>query len=105
MEIHFHVHPTVRPAFPPPYSRIEKLKRKRDGQDVDQLSEGAEILQRKVKKIKLSSDSELGYRVRGQATARKRSERATAAGSVKARSRTGLRRMSHRGMDADRVRR
>lgn len=94
----------MRPAFPPPYSRIERLKRKRDGQDVDQVAEGDDILERQVKKIKLSHDSELGYRFRGQATAKKRSERATAADSVKARSRSGLRRMSNRGMDADRVR-
>lgn len=82
------------------------MKRKRDSHDVDQvLEEGEDILERQVKKLKLSHDSEIGFRIRGQAKARRRSERMTAADGVKARSKTGLRRMSSRGVEAGRLRR
>lgn len=105
VEIHFHVHPTVRPAFPPSRSPTERLKRKRDSHDVDQVLEGAEVLERQVKKIKLSHGGEIGYRIKGHANTKKRPERVTAADGVKARSRAGARRMSSRGLDADRARR
>jgi hypothetical protein len=86
VEIHFHIHFTVRPAFPPRYSRSDTLKRKRDGRDVDEMAEGTEILERQVKRIKLSHDSQAGYKIRGNANARKRPERMTAADGVQVRS-------------------
>jgi hypothetical protein len=104
VEIHFHVHPTVRPAFPSCYSRVDRLKRKRESQDVDQVTEGEEVLERQVKKIKLCHDAENGPKIKEQAKAGKRSERMTAADGVKARSRSGLRRMSSRRLDAGRAR-
>ena len=103
VEIHFHVHPSVRPAFPPRYSQIERQKRKRESHDVDQMTEGEDVLERQVKKIKLS-DSDVGLKIKGQAKAGKRSERMSAADGVKARSRIGLRRMSSRGVEAGRAR-
>lgn len=104
MEIHFHVHPAdVRPVMPTPCPPTERLKRKRDSHDVDQVLE--DILERQVKKLKLSHDSEIGFRIRGQAKARRRSERTTAADGVKVRSKTELRRMSSRGVEAGRLRR
>lgn len=102
VEIHFHVHPSVRPAFPPRYSQVERLKRKRESHDVDQVTEGEDVLERQVKKIKLS-DPENGFKIKGQAKAGKRSLRMTAADGVKARSRVGLRRMSSRGVEAGRA--
>jgi hypothetical protein len=104
VEIHFHVHPSVRPAFPRRYSQAERLKRKRESHDVDQVTEGEEVLERQVKKIKLDHDPENGFKVKGQANAGKRSERMTVADGVKARSRIGLRRMSSRGTEAGRGR-
>lgn len=104
VEIHFHVHPPVRPAFPPCYSQAGRLKRKRESHDIDQVTKGEEVLERQVKKIKLSHDLEHGLKVKRQAKAGRRSNRATAADGVKARSRSGLRRMSSRGVDAGRAR-
>jgi hypothetical protein len=104
VEIHFHVHPSVRPSFPPRYSHVERLKRKRESHDIDQVTEGEEFLERQVKKIKLDHDLENGFRVKGQAKAGKRSERMTVADGVKARSRIGLRKISSRGTEAGRVR-
>jgi hypothetical protein len=104
VEIHFHVHPSIRPAFPPRYSRLERLKRKRESHDIDQVTEGEEVLERQVKKIKLGNDSEVGLKIKGQAMAGKRSERMTAADGVKTRSRIGSRRMSSRGVEAGRGR-
>jgi hypothetical protein len=104
VEIHFHVHPSIRPAFPPCYSRVERLKRKRESHDIDQVTEGEEVLERQVKKIKLGNDSEIGLKIKGQAMAGKRSERMTAADGVKTRSRIGSRRMSSRGVEAGRGR-
>lgn len=103
VEIHFHVHPSVRPAFPPRYSQAERLKRKRESHDVDQVMEGEDVLERQVKKIKLS-DPDIELKIKGQAKAGRRSERMTAAEGVKARSRIGLRRMSSRGVEAGRAR-
>ncbi|GAB7331819.1 hypothetical protein MBLNU13_g03772t2 [Cladosporium sp. NU13] len=104
VEIHFHVHPTVRPAFPPRYFQAERLKRKRESHDVDEMIEGAEVLERQVKKIKLSQNPEIGCKVKGQTKTGKRPERTTSADGVKARSRIGLRRMSSRGVEAGRAR-
>jgi hypothetical protein len=104
VEIHFHIHPAVRPAFPVRYSRSEMLKRKRDHHNVDEMADGAEMLERQVKKIKLSHDNDTGYRIKGHANARKRPERMTAADGVKARSRAGQRRMSSRVREGDRSR-
>jgi hypothetical protein len=104
VEIHFHVHPSVRPAFPPRYSHADRLKRKRESHDIDQVMEGEEVLEREVKKVKLNHDLESAFKVKVQAKAGKRSERMTAAEGVKARSRIGLRRMSSRGVDAGRAR-
>ena len=102
VEIYFYVHPSVRPAFPPRYSRAERLKRKRESHDVDQGTEGDDVLERQVKKIKLSHDSD--GKTRRQAKTGKRSERVTAADGVKTGSRIGLRRMSSRGIEASRAR-
>ena len=104
VEIHFHVHPPVRPAFPRPDTRAERLKRKRESHDIDQVADGEDVVERQVKKLKLSHDPGAGLKIRGQAKAGKRLERMTAADGVKARSSTGLRRMSSRGVDAGRVR-
>lgn len=104
VEIQFHVQPTVRPAFPTRYFQAERLKRKRESHDVDQVTEGAEVLERQVKKIKLSQDPESGVKVKGQIKTGKRPERMTTADGVKARSRIGLRRMSSRGVEAGRAR-
>lgn len=104
VEIHFHVHPSVRPTFPSRYSQAERLKRKRESHDVDQVAEGEEALERQVKKIKLSHDPESGLKTKVQAKAGKRPERMTAADGVKARSRIGLRRMSSRRAEAGRAR-
>ena len=104
VEIHFHVHPSVRPAFPPRYSQADRLKRKRESHDVDQVMEEEDVLERQVKKIKLSHGSDIGIKIKGQAKAGLRSERMTAADGVKARSRIGLRRKSSRGVDAGRAR-
>lgn len=98
------MHPSVRPAFPPRDSQVERLKRKRESHDVDQVTEGEEVLERQVKKIKLNNDSENELKIKGQANAGKRPERMTAADGVKARSRIGLRRMSSRGVEAGRGR-
>ena len=105
VEIHFHVHPIVRPASPPRYFQAERLKRKRERHDVDQVTKGAEVLERQVKKIKLSHDPEVENKVKGQTKTGKRPERMTAADGVQARSRIGLRRMSPRGVEAGRARR
>lgn len=105
VEIHFHVHPNSHPVLPTPCPRTERLKRKRDSSDVDQVVDGEDVLERQVKKMKLSHESEAGYRIRGQAKVRRRSERVTAAEGVKARSKSGLRRMSSRGVEAGRLRR
>lgn len=105
VEIHFHVHSIVRPAFPPRYFQAERLKRKRESHDVDQVNEGAEVLERQVKKIKLSQDPEIENEVKGQTKTGKRPERMTAADGVKAKSRIGLRRMSSRTVEAGRARR
>jgi hypothetical protein len=102
VELHFHIHLTVRPASPPRYSRSDTLKRKRDARNVD--AKGPEILERQVKRVKLSHDSQAGYKIGGHANARKRPERMTAADGVKARSRAGQRRMSSRARDGDRGR-
>lgn len=104
VEIIFHVHPCVRPAFPPRYSRTERLKRKRESHDIDQVEDGGEeeALERQVKKIKLSHDSEDGLKIRGQAKLARKSQRTTVADGVKARSRAGLRRVSSRRLDAGR---
>ena len=104
VEIHFHVHPIMRPTFPPHFSQAERLKRKRESHDVDQVTEGEEVLERQVKKIKLSHDPGFGLKIEGQAKNKKRPERMTAADGVKARSRIGLRRMSSRGVEAGRAR-
>lgn len=104
VEIHFHVHPSVRPVIPPRYSQAERPKRKRESHDVDQVVEGEEALERQVKRIKLSHDPERGLKTKVHAKAGKRPERMTAADGVKARSRIGLRRMSSRGVEAGRAR-
>ena len=104
VEIHFHVHPIMRPTFPPHFSQAERLKRKRESHDVDQVTEGEEVLERQVKKIKLSHDPGFGLKIEGQAKNKKRPERMAAADGVKARSRIGLRRMSSRGVEAGRAR-
>lgn len=104
VEVHFHVHPSVRPTFPPRYSQAERLKRKRESHDVDQVVDGEEALERQVKKIKLSHDPENGVKTKVQAKAGKRLERMTAADGVKARSRIGLRKMSSREVEAGRAR-
>jgi hypothetical protein len=106
VEIDFHVHASVRPAFPPRYSRSDMLKRKRDGRDVDEVAEGTETLERQVKKLKVSNDYEVGHRIRGNANAnaRKRPERMTAADGMNARARRSLRRMLFRERDANRGR-
>ena len=98
------MHPPVRPAFPRPDTRAERLKRKRESHDIDQVADGEDFVERQVKKLKLSHDPGAGLKIRGQAKAGKRLERMTAADGVKARSSTGLRRMSSRGVDAGRVR-
>ena len=90
------MHPSVRPTFPPRYSQAERLKRKRESHDVDQVVEEEEALERQVKKIKLSHAPESGLMTKVQAKAGKRPEKMSAADSVKARSRSGLRRMSSR---------
>ena len=102
VEIHFHMHPTVRPAFPHRYSQADRLKRKRESNDVDQVTEEEEVLERQVKKIKLSHDPEDGLKIRGQAKIVRKSQRTTVADGVKARSRAGLRRVSSRRIDAGR---
>jgi len=109
VEIHFHVHPSVRPAFPPLHSRTERLKRKRESHDNGQVADGGEeVLERQVKKIKLSDDPEDGLnigdrpKIRGQAQRVRRSQRTTVADGVKARSKVGLRRLSSRRLDAGR---
>lgn len=104
VEIHFHVHPAVRPVLPSPCPRTDRLKRKRDRSDVDQVADGDEGLERQVKKLKLSSEAEGGLRAREQGKVRRRSSRMNVADGVKARSRSGLRRMSSRGLDAGRIR-
>lgn len=104
VEIHFHVHPSVRPRFPFRYSQAERPKRKRESHDVDQVvGEEEEALERQVKKIKLSHDPESGLTTKVQAKSG-RPERMSAADSVKARSRSGLTRMSSRGAEAGRAR-
>lgn len=104
VEIHFHVHPIMRPTFPPHFSQAQRLKRKRESHDVDQVTEGEEVLERQVKKIKLSHDPGFRLKIEGQAKNGKRPERMTAADGVKAKSRIGLRRMSSRGVEAGRAR-
>jgi hypothetical protein len=105
VEIHFHVHPSVRPILSPRFSRTEKLKRKRESHDIDQVAEGEQMVERQVKKMELSHHSDNGPKIKGQARVGKRPERTTAADGVKARSRTGVRRLSSRSVDADRARR
>lgn len=104
VEIHFHVHPAVRPILASSCPRTDRLKRKRDSSDVDQIAEGEDVLERQVKKLKLSHDDEAGFRIRGRAKVRRRSSRMNVAEGVKARSRSGLRRMSSRMLDSGRVR-
>jgi hypothetical protein len=105
VEINFHVHPSVRLTLAPRHSQTERLKRKRESHDIDQVVEGEEIVKRQVKKMKLSHRPDIGLKIKGQARAGKRPERMTAADGVKARSRVGLRRLSSRGVDADRAKR
>lgn len=60
IEVHLHMHANPRPAFPPPYSQHERLKRKREatshGRECDDDGEGAE---RSAKKVKLSHGGEV----------------------------------------------
>jgi hypothetical protein len=70
MVIQLNVRPLARPASPPQYSRSKRRERKRDGRNIDKVTEGTETLaqlERQVKKLKLSYDVEGGYRTRGLA--------------------------------------
>lgn len=104
VEIHFHVHPTVRPTFPPLRPNREGTKRKRADEAEQGGQDGADgdLYERKAKKMKLSHGHEPGFHARGQRQMGGRAERADVAAGVKTRSRQDTRRRSSRWLEAGR---
>lgn len=104
VEIHFHVHPTVRPTFPLLRPNREGTKRKRgdEGEQGGQGGDDRDLYERKAKKMKLSHGHEPGFHARGQRHMGGRGERTDVAAGVKTRSRQDSRRKSTRWLEAGR---
>lgn len=103
VEIHIHVHPSILPSFRPLHFYSERLKRKRDDEEDEIMGDSPESLERRVKKIKLSHDAEVGNagKRRGRGRGRGKNGEGPRTRSARMRPERLLRSMDSRGRGAE----